>query len=288
MRVFSLSLVVTLGLSSLAFVACGTSLDDDPLPSAGSGGTAGAAGKAGTGGSGRNGSAGQPNNGSGGSSGSSGGAGAGQGGGGAAGAGQGGGGAAGAGAGGAGAGGAGAGGAGAGGAGAGGAGQGGAGAGGAGSAGVGGAGGGGTIDFCNVQYPKTFCSLAKAEPILVYGQIYVAGLTDKSATPAAGLTVELGVGPSKSDPQIEPEKWTFSPAVTNPGFDFNQSNDEFQTTPAAQPAAGTFSVVYRVSLNGGAPKYCDADDTVDFNPARAAVWTVIDAGTCPAPTDTLP
>ncbi|HEU4406099.1 MAG TPA: hypothetical protein VFS43_12595 [Polyangiaceae bacterium] len=275
MRVFSLSLVAALSLAPLTFVACGSELEDDPLPTAGRGGAGGRAGSGGSGGSGTMGTGGSGTMGTGGSG--TGGSGTmGTGGSGTMGAG---GGTSGTG------GGAGAGGAGQGGGGAGGS-AGGGGTGGVAGQGGGGAGGGGkVINFCNVQFPATLCSTPGNAPAkIVYGQVFVDGLTNTNTGPAPGIKSEIGFGKAGTDPRTD-ASWVFAAAVINSGFNFTQNNDEYQATLPAQAEVGSFSYVYRVSVNGGDPLYCDTNGTtadpndLPFAVADLGAWTV--AATCP-------
>ncbi|HEU4409833.1 MAG TPA: hypothetical protein VFS43_31560 [Polyangiaceae bacterium] len=140
------------------------------------------------------------------------------------------------------------------------------------------------VGFCNVQFPATLCSTPGTPSATVYGQVYVGGLTDASGTPAPGIKSELGFGPAGSDPRVS-TNWVYTAATINPGFDFNQNNDEYQASLPGQANPGTLSYVYRVSLNGGPFLYCDTTGTTDdpnnlpFTPADLGTWTV--AASCP-------
>ncbi len=253
--------MVAFSLSPLVFMACGSELEDEPFPTAGAAGRSGSGGRGGSAGASANGSAGAGTNGSagGGTNGAAGGGTNGAAGGGTNGS--------------------------AGGAnGAGGAGSGGAGGGasGAGGGGAGGAGGGPstTIDFCNVQFPKASCSVIGKAGETIFGQVYIAGLTDVSAGPAPGVAADLlfATQPGASDPSVSLDGWTILSATPNLG-NTNPSNDEYQATLPSQAADGKFAYVYRVSLNGGPFKYCDTNDGGDFDVSKAGAWTV--AATCP-------
>src|SRR5262249_35739929 len=125
----------------------------------------------------------------------------------------------------------------------------------------------------NVQFPLTLTATANVASDYVYGQIYQAGLTDASATPAAGIQGNLGYGPSGADPRTS-NAWRWIAAAPNPGYDFTQNNDEYYarfTLPA-----GTYGYVYRFSLDGGVHfTYCDTDNTNNgFDPTKAGTLTV--------------
>lgn len=257
MRVFSLSLVITVGLASVGFVACGSELDDEPLPTAGQAGKGGAGGKAGTGGSGTMGAGGSGTMGGGGSGTMGGGSGT-MGAGGAGGAaGQGGGGAGGAG-----------------------------GTGGAGGAGQGGGGAGGGAaapSFCKIQFPPTLCSAAKAQSDDVYGKIFVAGRTE-GTTADPGIKAQLGFGPAGSNPSVDDSKWTFIDAAYN-GPAEPTNDDEYFTKMTAPEQEGNYAYAYRFIVTGGNPGtiYCDLNgtggvDNLPFETGQLGAWKV---GTCP-------
>ena len=139
-------------------------------------------------------------------------------------------------------------------------------------------------DFCNVQFPKELTT-AGGNPahvgtaVTIFGQIYQAGLTDASSSPAAGITGDFGISAvdatgTAADPTAD-TTWTYFPAAPNPGFDFSQNNDEymFAYTPAT---AGTYRYVYRFSFDGGLSyTYCDQDDTNNgFDAAQASQMDV--------------
>jgi hypothetical protein len=131
------------------------------------------------------------------------------------------------------------------------------------------------------------CTVTNAASATVYGQVYVAGLTDTTEGPAPGITAEIGFGPPDSDPRTA-AGWIFSAATVNTG-NTNPNNDEYQATLPAQGTNGSFSYVYRFKLNGGPPLYCDTNGTntdppgspnyLPFSVADLGKWTV--AGSCP-------
>ena len=139
-------------------------------------------------------------------------------------------------------------------------------------------------DFCNVQFPKELTTAGGnpaqvGTPVTIFGQVYEAGLTDASSSPAAGITGDFGISAvdatgTAADPTAD-TTWTYFPAAPNPGFDFSQNNDEymFAFTPVT---AGTYRYVYRFSLDGGLNyTYCDQDDTNNgFDAAQASQMDV--------------
>ena len=64
-----------------------------------------------------------------------------------------------------------------------------------------------SIAFCNLQFPP-----AADAGTLVYGQIYVPGVTRDAGAP---ITAELGYGRKIEDPGVS-ASWTWSAATYNP------------------------------------------------------------------------
>lgn len=106
------------------------------------------------------------------------------------------------------------------------------------------------IGWHTLQWPPTLThTLSAVTPTAnIYGQVYIGGSTDAQNTPVAGVSVEVGYGPVSTNPNSP--SWTWFPAIPNPGYDFNQNNDEYQGT-LLPTAAGTFWYTYRWSTDGG-------------------------------------
>lgn len=122
-----------------------------------------------------------------------------------------------------------------------------------------------TSSYRNVQFPTSIThTLSAVNPTpIVYGQIYVGGVTDAQATPVDGLSAQLGYGAVGTDPSTHPS-WTWTNASPNAGA-AGGNNDEFQATmlPAS---AGSFSYTYRYSSDGGATwfyAFDSGDNTCD-------------------------
>jgi hypothetical protein len=133
-----------------------------------------------------------------------------------------------------------------------------------------------TIDFCRLQFPLDVVATTGTD-LVVYGRLYIAGLTDQSPfnEPAAAVDAWVGYGPDGSDPAVDPG-WTWIPATPNPGWngdDFGEpNNDEYQATMVV-PAPGTYDLAYRFSGDsGGTFTVCDGDpggSTTGYSPADA-------------------
>jgi hypothetical protein len=134
-------------------------------------------------------------------------------------------------------------------------------------------------DYCVNQFPMQV-TVAPGAQVPFFGQLYEAGLTDASATPAAGVTASLGLSPAgaASDPRFDPA-WTFTAGAPNAGYDFAQNNDEYTVTITA-PSAGVYRFAWRFSFDGGASwTYCDDDGAgsnsgLDFAAAQTGTLTV--------------
>jgi len=128
-----------------------------------------------------------------------------------------------------------------------------------------------TIDWCNLQWPPTD-SITFGNPTSnIYGQIYVAGVTD-SGGQGAGIVAQLGWGDSATSP-VAWTNWVAATYNTDAG-----NNDEYVAnfTPTA---SGTFGYTYRYSRNGGPYVYGDLDGIGNgFQQNQIGILTV-DAGT---------
>lgn len=82
----------------------------------------------------------------------------------------------------------------------------------------------------------------------VYGQIWVGGFTDAQSTPVDGIIAQVGYGPTGDAPTQG--TWTWFDMEHNPGYNFGQSNDEFQGR-MLPTAVGSFKYTTRYSGDGG-------------------------------------
>jgi len=130
------------------------------------------------------------------------------------------------------------------------------------------------VTWCDVQWPPSATAAAGTASPYMYGQIYQAGLTDSTSSPAPGITGQLGFGPTGSDPRAS-NAWRYLSATPNPAWNFAQNNDEYyaQLTVAA---AGSYLYAFRFSLDGGLHfTYCDLDPANGgFDPAHQGLLTV--------------
>src|SRR5205823_3863912 len=94
---------------------------------------------------------------------------------------------------------------------------------------------------------------------IIYGQVYVAGVTPNGAAPIAA---ELGYGNEIEDPMT----WTWGAATYNPTCSSCGNNNEYYAPLRAPP--GAWAYAYRYSRSGGPYCYGDLDGagkTMPFN-----------------------
>jgi glycosidase len=135
----------------------------------------------------------------------------------------------------------------------------------------------------NLQWPPTLnWTLNALIPTdMVYGQIWVQGVTDASSTPVAGLMAQVGFGPQTAGNDLPSDAWTWFPMTHNPGYDFGQNNDEFQGTMLPSSATpGTYYYTTRYSGDGGVTWFYTDKDGPPASEDQLGVLTIN------APTDT--
>ncbi|MBB3841345.1 hypothetical protein FHS57_005373 [Runella defluvii] len=110
-------------------------------------------------------------------------------------------------------------------------------------------------DYCNLQFPTSITVSSGATTPVIYGRIFETGVTSVAGA-SSQVTAQVGYGPSNTDPRST-SGWVY----TNASFSMQVGNDdEYQATFTAPSVAGSYSYVYRFSLNGGANwTYADTD-----------------------------
>ena len=105
------------------------------------------------------------------------------------------------------------------------------------------------IDWANLQWPVSgIMCLGQAHT--VYGQIYVAGITNGPGQ-AAGITAQVGVNASNTDPSTwAANAWSTANFNTQVG-----NNDEYSASIGQLLSAGTYYYTFRYSLGQGCPYY---------------------------------
>jgi hypothetical protein len=109
-------------------------------------------------------------------------------------------------------------------------------------------------DWCVLQFPSSI-ETSPGTLTEVYGQIFEADQTG-SGTVNPGIGAQLGLGPDGSDPRSD-GGWTYVDADYNDAF-VGGSDDEYVAMLVAPELPGTYSYVFRFSLDGWVTAtYCD-------------------------------
>ena len=106
-----------------------------------------------------------------------------------------------------------------------------------------------SIDWANLQWPATG-TVCLGQTHNVYGQIYVAGITNGPGQ-AAGIIAQVGVNSTNTDPSMWPANaWSNATFNTQAG-----NNDEFTAGIGNLLSAGTYYYTFRYSLGQGCPYF---------------------------------
>ncbi len=109
------------------------------------------------------------------------------------------------------------------------------------------------VDWCRLQWPPGG-QLAEGESLVVYGQVWVNGVTEPAGQ-GAEIEGELGLGGVQSDGSTD-GSWTWVSAAW--GTDVG-NNDEYRAS--LSPAPGAYAYAYRFRYKGGTWTYCDLDSS---------------------------
>mgnify|MGYP000120513409 FL=1 len=106
-----------------------------------------------------------------------------------------------------------------------------------------------SIDWANLQWPASG-TVCLGQTHNVYGQIYVAGITNGPGQ-AAGITAQVGVNSTNTDPSTWPvNAWSNATFNTQAG-----NNDEYTAGIGNLLSAGTYYYTFRYSLGQGCPNF---------------------------------
>ncbi len=100
------------------------------------------------------------------------------------------------------------------------------------------------IGWANLQWPFN-AEIPAGTSVTIYGRVFKQNVTEASGVPA-GITAQLGYGPSESDPRNNSD-WIWIDAVYNMQYD---NNDEFMQDLIINQA-GVYVYCYRFSDDGG-------------------------------------
>lgn len=110
------------------------------------------------------------------------------------------------------------------------------------------------VAYCNLQFPTSQSLTQGTLSPLVFGRVYEAGVTEPGGA-AANVTVQVGLGPSMSNPLSSPGAWSWWPA----GFNVQIGNDDEYQAAFVAPSAGSWSYTTRASLDGVNWTLCDVN-----------------------------
>ncbi len=143
------------------------------------------------------------------------------------------------------------------------------------------------VDWCRFQHPRMAEALA-GDAITLYGRLFEEGVSDQS--PGTDLEetmeVELGVGPSGSDPAEQGWAWTEASANEEWMDAEEPGNDEYLAELRAPEMPGPYNLAMRVRRNEGPWLYCDgaagvgADGAEDGYQSDNAGFLAVAPGPC--------
>jgi hypothetical protein len=139
------------------------------------------------------------------------------------------------------------------------------------------------VDHCYVLDPGALSSALGASSGVVAVAVFVSGVTPSPGA-GEGVSVELGAGPSGTDPLAE-SAWRFAAArfdrdIDGEGPAGSREYDRWQGEAPAMSTAGEYAVVARARVALGPWVACDlvSSQPHAFAPAFAVPWTVAAAG----------
>ncbi len=138
------------------------------------------------------------------------------------------------------------------------------------------------VDWCRMggqtQEAPPNLSLTVGQPgPLVFVQLWEPGVTTAEGA-GAGLEAQLGMGAPQTDPRTD-ASWAWDAGEFN--VDTGSGNDDEFRAVLPNPGEGSYAFAWRVRIDGGPWRYCDADGSgamsTDFEPAQMGRLTVTPA-----------
>ncbi|HEX8820379.1 MAG TPA: lamin tail domain-containing protein, partial [Archangium sp.] len=141
------------------------------------------------------------------------------------------------------------------------------------------------VDYCAIQYPKTFPSgdgnypatVVPGSSWAIYSQFYEPGLTDKNTGGNdfyPHVSAELGYGTDATNPA----GWTWTSASPNAGYSSSFSNNDEVKATLSIPTAGTYKYGFRYRLldpfTGTYSPYTYCDQSGAVTPPAGSYGTV--------------
>ncbi|MDY0001424.1 MAG: IPT/TIG domain-containing protein [Polyangia bacterium] len=136
-----------------------------------------------------------------------------------------------------------------------------------------------SVNWCNLQHPPSATVEQGAETELLFGRVYVEGITEGNGQ-GTGLLAEVGYGEVGSDPSSH-GSWQWTAAAYNLSVDGlipgGLANDEYMARLTVS-TPGLYDFAYRFSADAGATwLYCDLDgatSAAEYSAAQAGELTV--------------
>lgn len=139
-----------------------------------------------------------------------------------------------------------------------------------------------SIDFCNIQSPKTLPATAAGTPVDITSRVHGVSVTDRNLVGNdyyPYLFAELGYGPTTGSATA----WTWAPILSNGAYTATSGEDEMKgTLTLSTPGAYRYGFRYRFVEPGTAPSayvYCDQTGVADPSTGTFGTVTI----TSPAP-----
>ena len=123
-----------------------------------------------------------------------------------------------------------------------------------------------TIGYANLQFPPTTSTTVNTNTPPIYGQIYIAGVTDvadangNKCAAVPGLIAQVGYGTQNTNPQNDPSWMWFSTTFNALHQSPNCGNNAEYMGNILPGQAGTYDYVYRYSTDGGQTYYIGCYD----------------------------
>jgi hypothetical protein len=113
------------------------------------------------------------------------------------------------------------------------------------------------IDWCSTQHPTSTTAAAGTTTEVIYGQVFVPGMTEPVGVCSGDIVSHLGYGPRGTNPSTT-NGWTWTSTSCNRTCLSCGNNDEFMSTLTVA-TAGDYAYAFRFSTDGINYRYCDED-----------------------------
>ncbi|MBN2695283.1 hypothetical protein JXR93_11535 [bacterium] len=126
------------------------------------------------------------------------------------------------------------------------------------------------IEWCGIKYPATINSELNGTPVPVYGQLFIDGVTTQSQEQPF-IKAQLGIVNTPVYQPLNPSNLTWIDA----SFNIKDGNNHEYTANFPTTTEGTYSYLYRFSMNGGETwRYCDTRGVISDGVIYSGVGNV--------------